>query len=38
MMEGKSGTELARTEPGASTSGEKRVEVKTIKHVSPTCP
>jgi ABC-type uncharacterized transport system auxiliary subunit len=32
------GTELARTEPGASTSGEKRVEVKTIKHVSPSCP
>ena len=39
MMEpSKSGTELARTEPGAASMGAQRVEVKSVKEVSASCP
>jgi hypothetical protein len=34
----KSGTELARTEPGAASMGTHRVEVKSVKEVSSSCP
>ena len=32
------GSELARTEPGAAAAMPHKIEVKSVKHVSPTCP